>query len=177
MKKIGATKYPARKYVKGSSDAEFIAVRVKGAQLHFVSADGEVESVPMSEVDLRLGGSHHDRAVFVVHKTNDTIITNNLEILHALNDANTPANLKKAMAGIKTARLFATWRQHAMMICVVLVCLMFGGCVFIGTVLEPMREANEPQTQGSQTGTNGSSQETEKQNATQSEGSEDEQSE
>jgi len=146
MGELSAKKYKARRYASGSSDFETLFVSVQDDVFHLTDAQGAEIVLPMTAVNLKLGGSGSDRVVLEVQKNGDTIIVSDLEFLSVLQKTQATSNIIKQAKRARSARAFTKMQGVMYILIGLFVVLAFGGCVFIGTILEPERASHERET-------------------------------
>lgn len=135
--------FEARRYRPGTADADVVKAVVTGNNLVIQNQDGSSFNVRLDDMDIRLGGSHGDRIVFSNATTGDTIIVRDVNIVKALKSSSKDGQLQKQVSKMQSSQKFQKVQSVFGMIAVVVMCLMFGGCVLVAAILEPLRSITE----------------------------------
>ncbi len=135
--------FQARRYRPGTVDADPVTAKINSDQLLIRHDDGSSFAFELEQLDIKLGGANGDRIVFSNATTGDTIIVRDITVLKALKQTSRGKQLQKQVSKIRSTQSLQKVQQIFAMIGVVFMCLMYGGCVFIGMVLEPIRKMSE----------------------------------
>ncbi len=132
----------ARLYERGTGESIPATVSFQDDMIiiYLEENDNEPISVPLTEWEVRVGGSAEDKIVLQAHQTGDTLICGDELFLTAIAEATNNADILKQIAKAKRRNSTRFVRQSTGIVAVLICLTMFGGCVtlaFIDAVKHP----------------------------------------
>ena len=132
----------ARLYERGTGESIPATVSFQDDMviIYLEENGNEPISVPLTEWEVRVGGSAEDKIVLQAHQTGDTLICGDELFLTAIAEATNNADILKQIAKAKRRNSTRFVRQSTGIVAVLICLTMFGGCVtlaFIDAVKHP----------------------------------------
>jgi Zn-dependent protease with chaperone function len=79
--------FDARRYQVGAADGKSVKIGIDSGLLHIKDDGGPAEYLPLSDIDMKMGGENGKRVIFSSKSSGETIFTENLKILDELESA------------------------------------------------------------------------------------------
>lgn len=126
----------ARLYERGTGESIPATVSFQDDMviIYLEENGNEPISVPLTEWEVRVGGSAEDKIVLQAHQTGDTLICGDELFLTAIAEATNNADILKQIAKAKRRNSTRFVRQSTGIVAVLIGLTMFGGCVTLAFI-------------------------------------------
>ncbi|MFN8655306.1 MAG: M48 family metallopeptidase [Candidatus Obscuribacterales bacterium] len=130
--------FDARKYASGSADGRPVKIGVDGGLLQIKDHGGPPEFVPLTDLEMRLGGQNGRRIILSSKSSGDTYLTEDLKFLDALSSSSTESQATLLQGQLTQARRqikSAPWQEAKWWAVTVVLVAAIGASIFAGVDL------------------------------------------
>lgn len=132
--------FDARKYVAGSVDGRPVKIGLDSGLLHIKDDGGPAQLIPLTDLEMKLGGQNGRRVIISSKSSGDTYLTENLKFLQELessaaSNSETSAQLAQQVALVQRQIKAAPWHEAKWWTVTLLLVVGIAASIFAGVDL------------------------------------------